>query len=321
MTDILVSVIIPVYKVEKFLRQCIQSVLAQTHSALEIILIDDGSPDSCGEICEEYAALDSRIRVIHKKNGGLSSARNAGLEVASGEYITFIDSDDFVAENYIETLLKWCIDSGVDIACGGFAEYHTGEKIATYEAERDPEILTAEKFLEAMLYQHTGDNSVWGKLYRKSVFDGLRFTQGILYEDLDIIYKAILRVKNVAWGKTPLYYYRITPGSILHNFSRKRADVLDVTDHMVEYIGKNYPQLAPAARSRRLSAHFNIYCLLAANGLRNQEIEERCKKVIKEERGKFIFDRNVRLKNHLGILLTYLGGFPMLRFLGSRIYR
>lgn len=321
MADKLVSVIIPVYKVEPYLRQCIESVLAQTHSGLEVILIDDGSPDRSGEICEEYAARDPRIRVIHQENGGLSAARNAGLDAAKGNYITFIDSDDFVAENYVETLLRWIEDSGADIACGGFVDYHSGDKVATPIAQSRPKILSSAEFLEAMLYQHTGDNSVWGKLYKKSIFDGLRFTPGILYEDLDIIYKAILRGRKVAWGRTPLYYYRVTPGSILHNFSLKRADVLDVTDRMTEYLGRNYPQLESAARSRRLSAHFNIYCLLAANGMRNSEIEERCRKVIKGERGRFLFDPKVRLKNRLGIALTYIGGFPLLRFAGSRIYR
>ncbi|MDE7437418.1 MAG: glycosyltransferase [Muribaculaceae bacterium] len=320
-TDALVSVIIPVYKVEPYLRQCIESVLAQTHSALEIILIDDGSPDRCGEICEEYAEGDGRIRVIHQPNGGLSAARNTGLDAVKGKYITFVDSDDFVAKNYVETLLRWIVDSGADIACGGFVDYHAGDNIGKPVKGSHPRMLSSSEFLEAMLYQHTGDNSVWGKLYKKSIFDGLRFTPGILYEDLDIIYKAILRCRMVAWGRTPLYYYRVTPGSILHNFSLKRADVLDVTDRMTEYMKKNYPQLESAARSRRLSAHFNIYCLLAANGMRNSEIEERCRRVIKRERGRFLFDPKVRLKNRLGILLTYLGGFPLLRFIGSRIYR
>lgn len=319
--DTLVSVIIPVYKVEPYLRQCIESVLAQTHSALDIILVDDGSPDRCGEICEEYAARDNRIRVIHQPNGGLSAARNSGLDAARGEYVTFVDSDDFVAENYVETLLKWISDSGADIACGGFVDYHTGDKVTTPPADSHPIILSASEFLEEMLYQHTGDNSVWGKLYKKIIFDGLRFTPGILYEDLDIIYRAILRGSKVACGRTPLYYYRVNQGSILHNFSIKRTDVLDVTDRMVEYIGKNYPQLESAARSRRLSAHFNIYCLLVANGMHDAEIEERCRKVIKGERGRFLFDPKVRLKNRLGILLTYFGGFPLLRFIGLRIYR
>ena len=193
MADKLVSIIIPVYKVEPYLRQCIESVLAQTHSALDIILVDDGSPDRCGEICEEYAARDSRIRVIHQENGGLSAARNTGLEVVKGNYITFVDSDDFVAENYVETLLKWIVDSGADIACGGFVDYHTGDKVTPVNTELKPKILSSADFLEAMLYQHTGDNAVWGKLYKKDIFKNLRFTVGILYEDLDIIYKAILR--------------------------------------------------------------------------------------------------------------------------------
>lgn len=317
----LVSVIIPVYKVEPYLRQCIESVLAQTHSALDIILVDDGSPDNCGRICEEYAAHDCRIRVIHQHNQGLSAARNAGLAVARGDYITFVDSDDFVAANYVETLLGWITENGAEISCGGFVAYHSGDKIATSKATTKPKILNADEFLEAMLYQETGDNSVWGKLYKKDIFRDLRFTPGICYEDLDVIYIALLNARKVVWGKAPLYYYRVTPGSILHTFSLKRADVLDVTDRMVGYLEKNNPQLVQAARSRRLSAHFNIYCLLAANGVKNAALEERCKGVIKGERGRFLFDPKVRLKNRLGILLTYIGGFPLLRFIGSRIYR
>lgn len=319
-TNIPVSIIIPVYKVEPYLRQCIESVLAQTHHNLDIIMVDDGSPDTCGDICEEYAARDTRIRVIHQQNGGLSVARNTGLDAARGDYITFIDSDDFVTENYVEVLLKWIVENDTDIACGGFVDYHNGDRILNAIKVHKPKILDSHQFLEFMLYQKTGDNSVCGKLYKKRIFDHLRFTPRICYEDLDIIYRVILTADKVAWGNVPLYYYRANPCSIIHNFTIKRADVLDVSDRMVEYLEGNSPQLVSAARSRRLSAYFNIYCLMVTNHYKNPELAARCRDVIKKERRHFLFHRHVRLKNRLGILITYLGGFRLLDVIAPRIY-
>lgn len=321
MNDALVSVIIPVYKVEKYLRQCVDSVLAQTYHNLDILLIDDGSPDSCGTICEDYAKRDSRIRVIHQENGGLSKARNTGLSNARGEYITFIDSDDFIDPRYVETLLKMATEHDASISCIDYKYYRDDDIVSPDRATHHVHTSDNSDYLEGVLYQSVGNNAAWGRLYKNSVFETERFTEGILYEDLDIIYKLLLRKGKVAWSHAKLYYYRNNPQSIINSFSIKRSDVLDVTDRMTDYMAAHCPQLLPAARSRRLSAHFNIYCLMAANGFKDDKLEKRCIRVIKEERRNFLTDPKIRFKNRLGILISYIGGFRLLRLLGSRIYR
>lgn len=321
MNDALVSVIIPVYKVEKYLRQCVDSVLAQTYHNLEIILIDDGSPDSSGDICEEYAGRDSRIRVIHQENGGLSKARNTGLSNAHGEYITFIDSDDFVDPRYVETLLKMTTENDASISCIDFKYFRDNDITTPDRRTHYIHISDNSEYLEGILYQAIGNTAAWGRLYKNSVFETERFTEGILYEDLDLIYRLLLSKGKVVWSDAKLYYYRKNPQSILHSFSIKRSDVLDVTDRMADFMAANCRQLLRAARSRRLSAHFNIYCLMAANGFKDDKLEKRCIDVIKEERRSFLTDPKIRFKNRLGILITYIGGFRLLRLLGSLIYR
>ena len=179
-----ISIVIPIYNVEKYLPQCLDSVINQTHQNLEIILVNDGSTDSCGEIGEEYAAKDPRIKVIHKENGGLSDARNAGIKVATGEYIAFIDSDDFVAVDFCEKLLETLLENTADVAECDFLAFEndrdlekfstdTKEKIEVFETEAALELLMKEYFKQ----------TVWNKLYRREVLGDFEFPVGKINED------------------------------------------------------------------------------------------------------------------------------------------
>ena len=161
----LISVVVPVYKVEPYVRQCIDSILAQTYSNLDIILVDDGSPDKCPEICDDYAKQDGRIRVIHKPNGGLSSARNAGIDIARGEYIAFIDSDDYVSETYIEQLWYTLSESGADMSCSLVTRE---ERALDHVISRKYKIYTAEKALRRVI--RAFGFSAYGRLYKTSAF-------------------------------------------------------------------------------------------------------------------------------------------------------
>ena len=188
----------PVYKVEKYLKRCIESILSQTHSDYELILVDDGSPDSCGDICDEYAAIDKRITVIHKENGGLSSARNAGLEIAQGDYIGFVDSDDEIAPRCYEALLYYLETDGSDIVTYNQNAIPDTDKWKTIGENRivvDSDTVLRE-FAEKYYYL-IGD-TVMTKLYRKEIFSNLRFKEGIIYEDTAILPYSVKESKKNA---------------------------------------------------------------------------------------------------------------------------
>ncbi len=305
----MISIVVPVYNVEKYLRQCVDSVLAQTYSDWELILVDDGSPDSCPRICDEYAAKDTRIKVIHKNNEGLSSARNAGIKNACGEYITFIDSDDLIHRNYLDILFSTLTRSQADMACIDFCDHHNKLKCSNCCIY----IFSGVEFSEKLLYQQYRycSHSACGKLYKKQLIKNDFYKIGVGYEDLDAFYRLFPGVSKIAYTPDKLYYYRLNSNSYLHSFNEGRKDVLDITDKMIIFFGKdaeNYnPRLYAAARDRRLSAHFNILGLMAANNFEDKSLEDRCWNVIKKERMSSLVNPKVRLKNKLGIIVSFFG--------------
>ncbi len=221
-----ISIIIPVYKVEKFLRDCMESVLSQTYENLEIILVDDGSPDSCPEICDEYAKMDERIKVIHKKNGGLSDARNAGLDIAKGAYIGFVDSDDIVTPDMFSELAEAMIKNDADLSVCGF--YYINEQ--GYRLEKEKEIFTQEKALltgeECLKHIYFEKNGwklvpVWNKLYKKEIWETIRFDKGKIHEDEFVFHKIMRQCKKVAILDKPMYGYRKNSNGIMANLNIK----------------------------------------------------------------------------------------------------
>ena len=196
----LITVIVPIYKVETYLRKCVDSVIAQTYRDLEIILVDDGSPDGCGRICDEYAARDERIRVIHKENGGLSSARNAALDVCRGEYISFIDSDDFVSPYFIEILYRGIAQTGSEIASvrRGVSFYDESEgsvRLAGSAEDYTLAVTDAREAIRLIMYQRLPNGAPW-RLYKREIWDGLRFPTGWLFEDAATTHRAFMRAEK-----------------------------------------------------------------------------------------------------------------------------
>lgn len=241
----LISIIVPIYKVEAYLKKCVESILNQTYKNLEIILVDDGSPDGCGKICDEYAQKDNRIKVIHKENGGLSSARNAGLEIATGEYISFIDSDDYVAENFIEKLYNLAVENNADISECNFLKFEND--VVLKNENESVELYTSYDMLKRMYNTHaTRTIVVWNKLYKKKIYDNLRFPVGKINEDEFITYKAFYNSNNlIATTNLSLYYYRYSPQSIMgRKFNAKRLDLLDALEERKQfYKEKNEKEL------------------------------------------------------------------------------
>lgn len=205
----LISVIIPVYKVERYLRRCIESVINQTYTNLEIILVDDSSPDNCPTICDEYAAKDKRIKVIHKKNGGLSDARNAGLNICKGEFITFIDSDDWITHQYIEILLEIMIKENADIVIGENEIAYNNKKLSKQKKPFKTTNYTKEESLVALFKKNLISHTVsWGKLYKRNLFNDLRFPIRRFHEDEFTTYKLFYNSKKVSYTTETLYFYQ-----------------------------------------------------------------------------------------------------------------
>ncbi|MGV4415209.1 glycosyltransferase family 2 protein [Chryseobacterium sp. T1] len=224
----LISVIVPIYKVESYLRECVDSIIGQTYTNLEIILVDDGSPDRCGEICDEYATKDSRVIVIHKENGGLSDARNVGLDICKGDYISFIDSDDFVHPQFIEVLYTNLVFNEADISFCNFIRFTSSDSIKqTSKTEGSTEVFKGDYMINN-LYNNTWvpkNIVVWNKLYKLNIFSSLRFEKGFVHEDELIFTDLFENNYKIIYTDIDLIYYREREGSIMtSNFSLKKIE-------------------------------------------------------------------------------------------------
>lgn len=221
----LISIIVPVYNVEQYLNDCIYSLVNQSYKNLEIILVDDGSPDNCPIMCDNWAKKDRRIKVIHKKNGGLSSARNAGLDVANGTYFAFVDSDDWISSSMYEDMLKIFKKYDVDVVAGKINCYFekTGiikpfmENSNYYKIEQNI-IINKDKYQQLTL-SRVLESAAWNKLYRASLFNDIRFKDNRYYEDYLYIYNITKRMRSIYYIAKPYYYYRIRDNSICTNHS------------------------------------------------------------------------------------------------------
>lgn len=214
MNEDLISVIVPIYNVDKYLNVCLDSIISQSYTNLEIILVDDGSKDNCSKICDEYASKDKRIKVIHKENGGLSSARNAGLDICKGEYIAFVDSDDCVLPDFIKQLHDLIIKHNVELS---FCDYYRGKTVSEIiDNDTTNEImeLDNEQFQEYLILK----NYTWNKMYHKSLFENIRFPVGKAFEDIFIMYKIASKVDKTCGTTKKLYLYRINENSISGSF-------------------------------------------------------------------------------------------------------
>ena len=302
-----ISVVIPIYKVEKYLKKCINSITNQTYKNLEIILVDDGSPDKCPQICDEYSQKDSRIKVIHKKNGGLSDARNVGLKEATGKWIAFIDSDDFVSDDYIEYLYKLLKENKSDISIVLPYEFSNYEKIKIKNEREIINVYDSRQGLITMLYQKKFDTSAWGKLYKKELFNDILFPCGKLYEDISTIYKVILKSDKIVYSNQKKYYYLKRNDSIMgQTFNAKDMDYIYQAEDMYNNIKKlKDEELISAAKCRVLNANFSI--LLKAKKTKSKKYIDLIRKSIKKNTSEVLYNKNCRLKTKIAIILVYLG--------------
>lgn len=236
-----ISVIVPIYKVEDYLHKCVNSIINQTYINLEIILVDDGSPDNCPMICDEYTKKDSRIRVVHKKNGGLSDARNAGIDIATGEYLMFIDSDDFVDVEMMESMMKNMIDNNVDmVVCNIKYVYEDREVVKYNQADR---ILDRYEAMEEYLKDGVVQAVAWNKLYKKSLINDMRYKVGKTNEDEFFTYKVVDKTDKVYYNSRPFYNYIQRDSSIMGKYSINRLDGVEASYERLNFIKERYPDL------------------------------------------------------------------------------
>lgn len=242
------SLIVPIYNVEKYLEKCINSILNQTFSDFELILVNDGSPDNCKSICEKYEKIDKRIKVVNKENGGLSSARNAGLDIAKGEYIGFIDSDDWIHVDMYKKLIEIAEKNSADIVQCDYIDAYDDDTTITNKDTYNWKVIDkfeAIKMLVEFGREHVVGVVSWNKVYRRSLFDSIRFPVGRLNEDEFTTYKLLYKSNKIVFGDEKLYFYRQTPNSIMNKkFNEKRLDILDaIKEQVIFFKTNNYEEL------------------------------------------------------------------------------
>ena len=303
----LISVIVPVYNVEEYLDKCVESIINQTYKNLEIILVDDGSPDNCPEKCDEWAKKDKRIKVIHKKNGGLSDARNAGIEIASGKFITFIDSDDYISNDFLDYLYNLLDNNLISVA--PYIITTNKKNITTHKGFED-QILTQEEALERMILDKGFTVSACSKLYDISLFDDVRYPKGRLFEDTATTYKIMMKCDKISYGNKGGYYYYKREDSIINSsYNKKQLDFITYTDLMGKEIIKKYPNLETSVESKKIDARFSILRrMVLTKKLDSEDLEEKNKiiKYIKERKRK-ILKGNFNKKIKIATILLFFG--------------
>lgn len=243
----LISVIVPIYKVEKYINSCVDSILNQTYRNLEVILVDDGSTDNCPAICEQYKSKDNRVKVVHKENGGLSDARNAGLKVVTGSIVAFIDSDDWIDSKMFEKMYDRMHKDNSDIVSCGVKWVTEDGKLLRNVSVND-ECLETEKAMEELLYDNKLKQHVWNKLYKYDIVKDIPFEKGKFHEDVFWSYQVIGKAKKVSLMTESFYNYIQRDNSIMgETYSSKRLDALDAMKLRCEYIKEKFPDLFDVA--------------------------------------------------------------------------
>ncbi|MCM1370149.1 MAG: glycosyltransferase [Candidatus Amulumruptor caecigallinarius] len=301
----MISIIMTVYNGADYLPAAVDSLLSQSFTDWELLLVDDGSNDGITPALTDSYASDERVRVFHTENRGLASARNFALPRIRGEYVAFLDADDILHPQFLKALSNTAAETDADIV---FCRFKLFSKEAPFPQKKYPHfthsVHTPVEVIEKTMYQTGFGNSLSGKIYRSELWKNLRLRDGTYYEDLDIFYHPIYASHKIAMVPVEMYGYRQHPGSYLHVFKSSRLDALDAVDRMEQWTAATIPALLPAARDRRMSAHFNILNLAYRNKAATPELERRCLDVIRQYGPASLRNKKVRIKNRLGGLLS-----------------
>ena len=309
MENQLISIIVPIYNVEKYLKQCIESIISQTYRNIEIILVDDGSPDNCGKICDEYSQKDKRIIVIHKENGGLSDARNKGIDIAKGDYLTFIDSDDFVNIDYIEKLYNSIKLNNTKLAQCGISKVNENNEIIEKLNYDENYIKTSHEILNELYGKHLIENVVvWNKMYAKELFRNIRFPVGKIHEDEFTTYKIFYSVDRISLLSDCLYNYRQTNESIIgKKFNKKRLDLLEALEERIEFFKNNKEQELYIKTLKYYLENLRVYYVKVKKYIKDSlDIQKTIKVNYKKTYKKYAKQKDISIKNKLKSLLFFV---------------
>ena len=306
----LISIIVPVYKVEQYLERCIESVLRQTFRDFELILVDDGSPDCCGSICERYAAQDARIRVIHQENQGQAAARNHAVQQANGAYIVFVDSDDYVEPDCLEYLMMLKNEYEADMTIGGFTYLYEGKQSKSRSAEEKEEVLGACQALIRMNYTKGFGATPWAKLYKKELIVKHPFPEGQIYEDLATLYKIVGDCETIAVGTRKIYYWLQRSGSTMRTeFDERQMAGMDAAAAQIPYIKERFPMALQSAKYRYTAKAVELMAVCFNSG-GSKEVFRRLKRLMNRFAGSALKDRNSSTTMRLRIIAAKLGYYP-----------
>ena len=310
----LISVIIPVYNVEKYLKRCVDSIVAQTYKNLEIILVDDGSLDACPKICDNYAEKDKRITVIHKQNGGLSDARNFGIKAAKGQFIAFVDSDDSVKPTYIEVLYDAIINDHSDISICGNIDIYRDTTIERHPKNR--KVYTNIDSIKEVFYDRDIDTCAVSKLFKIELFRNRLFPTGKVFEDTWLIPRLLSDCKKVSVIPKSLYYHYINPNSIVtKEFSPDRMDLYSNTLDVVNYIINLFPSLKKASICKMTHSCISTAMSLVKSETIYREYETLVFSYVRKNILRLFLDTNAPIKYKVGALSMLFGRYPFKLFL------
>ncbi len=323
----LISIIVPVYNVEKYIKKCVASLCAQTYENLEIILIDDGSPDMSGAICDELQKTDDRIVVLHQKNAGVSKARNAALDIMHGDYVTFVDADDYVAPDFIACLYHAIESKNADIStCGHYRVNPDSSLKRIYSLSDNPEeilCLTGNESIIQLFYGNVCSASSGSKLYKKTLFQSVRFPDYIMGEDTFVVYYTFKQAKMIAHTNKPLYFYVQHSGSVTNSRCNyiKFYDYVKLYDHIIRSVGTAVDKEFFAALTNRLIEN-NFWVYMKLRNCPNLYFAEKrhIEDNIKKYRKYVIANPNAELRVRAACLLSY-GGMHALDMVYDKINR
>ena len=302
----LISIVVPIYNTGSLLKRCLNSIVNQTYKNLEILLIDDGSTDDSGKICDEYKGLYNNIKVFHNNHLGVSCSRNYGITIAKGEYILFIDSDDFIDCNYVSNLYNTSNKYNSDLVISTYIDYYDNDKIKIQETFNITKI-TKETCIKKMLLQDKMDVSVYAKLYKKCIFDNIKFPEDEIYEDFKIFYKVVEQAKNIYFIDYKGYYYYQRTNSIIHSkIDDSKLILLKNVDEMLNFIKEKYPSLIDCAIRRYVYCNYHILGRAVYNSKYNIVCKNIRKNILKYKH-KIFFQFNYSLKEKIATIMLSFG--------------
>lgn len=304
----LISVIVPVYNVEAYLEKCVTSIINQTYREIEIILIDDGSTDSSGILCDKLARQDTRIRVNHKKNGGLSEARNYGIDMARGEYLSFIDSDDYIESSMLQMLIYNLHKYNADISVCAYKMEYPNKSVDIKEGHV-VRIYSKDQAFQVLLHKNNIGVISWNKLYKSNLFQDIRYPVGQHFEDINTTYKLIAKTNKVVYMPKVFYHYVQRVNSINGvnfkkiNFNKKLYDMEFATDELLRYVEKNCTEVKQEVSIGCCDYYLRIINQEILFGIDNINLRNKARKLIIKNRKKIISARYLTTRKKIQMLL------------------